>query len=78
MTNYKEIADIVMQNTVKVPTLNAKGFADIMKQRKFKFVESIDEITLTDGTKGFREVWGNSNFQVIVLRTANNNYKIYD
>lgn len=62
MTNYKEIADRMMPAERKL--MKKEDFDKLMKLRNLKFIQDIDTIA---GVK--REVWGNSNFEIIVLHS---------
>lgn len=62
MTNYKEIADRMM--SAKHKSMKKEDFDKLMKLRNLKFIQEIDTV---NGTK--REVWGNSNFEIIVLHS---------
>lgn len=66
MTNYKEIADIMQAQPADTKWLNKEEFNDLMEKRRLKFVQKIDE-----QPNVIREVWGNNNFQIIVLHTEN-------
>lgn len=65
MTNYKEIADRMMPAERKL--MKKEDFDKLMKLRNLKFIQDIDTV---DGVK--REVWGNSNFEIIVLHSEQN------
>lgn len=65
MTNYKEIADRMMPAERKL--MKKEDFDKLMKLRNLKFIKEIDTV---DGVK--REVWGNSNFEIIVLHSEQN------
>lgn len=65
MTNYKEIADRMMPAERKL--MKKEDFDKLMKLRNLKFIQNIDTV---DGVK--REVWGNSNFEIIVLHSEQN------
>lgn len=62
MTNYKEIADRMM--SAKCKSMKKEDFDKLIKLRNLKFIQEIDTV---DGVK--REVWGNSNFEIIVLHS---------
>lgn len=64
MTNYKQIADIMQAQPADTKWLNKEEFKNLMEKRKLKFVLKIDE-----QPNVIREVWGNNNFQIIVLRS---------
>ena len=70
MANYKQIADMMMSMPAERKSMNKEDFEKLMKHRNLKFIQNIDTI---NGLK--REVWGNSNFQIIVIH-SNNNYQI--
>ena len=65
MTNYKEIADRMTPAERKL--MKKEDFDKLMKLRNLKFIQDIDTV---DGVK--REVWGNSNFEIIVLHSEQN------
>ena len=50
--------------------MKKEDFEKLMKHRNLKFIQDIDTIN-----ESKREVWGNSNFQIIVIH-SNNNYQI--
>ena len=66
MTDYKTIADIMQKNPADHKVLNEEDFDKIVKHRGLSFVQVIDEIP-----EGTREVWGNKNFQIIVVHKDN-------
>ena len=70
MANYKQIADMMMSMPAERKAMNKEDFEKLMKHRNLKFIQNIDTV---NGFK--REVWGNSNFQIIVIH-SNSNYKI--
>lgn len=70
MTDYKKIADIMQAQPVNRGTLTKEEFTKRMKERKLNFIQEIDVVN-----QWTREVWGNKNFQVIVIHT-NNKYQI--
>ena len=70
MVNYKKIADMMMSMPADRKTMKKENFEKLMKLRNLKFIQDIDIIN-----ESKREVWGNSNFQIIVIH-SNNNYQI--
>ena len=70
MVNYKKIADMMMSIPADRKTMKKEDFEKLMKLRNLKFIQDIDIIN-----ESKREVWGNSNFQIIVIH-SNNNYQI--
>lgn len=62
MVNYQEIANIMQAQKADNVLHTKKEFETIMKGRKLTFKQNIDTV---NGVK--REVWGNRNFEVIVL-----------
>lgn len=70
MTNYKEIADMMMSMPADRKSMKKEDFDKLVKLRNLKFIQDIDTV---NGAK--REVWGNANFQIIVLH-SNTNYQI--
>lgn len=70
MTDYKKIADLMQAQPVDRGTLTKEEFTKRMKERKLNFIQEIDVVN-----QWTREVWGNKNFQVIVIHT-NNKYQI--
>lgn len=70
MVNYKKIADMMMSIPADRKTMKKEDFEKLMKFRNLKFIQDIDTIN-----EFKREVWGNSNFQIIVIH-SNNNYQI--
>ena len=70
MANYKKIADMMMSMPADHKTMKKEDFEKLMKLRNLKFIQDIDTIN-----ESKREVWGNSNFQIIVIH-SNNNYQI--
>ena len=70
MVNYKKIADMMMSMPADRKTMKKEDFEKLMKLRNLKFIQDIDIIN-----ESKREVWGNSNFQIIVIH-SNNNYQI--
>lgn len=71
MTDYKKIADLMQAQPVDRGTLTKDEFDKLMKSRKLSFIQEIDKVR----NQQVREVWGNKNFQVIVVHT-NNKYQI--
>lgn len=67
MTDYKEIADMMMSMPAERKSMKKEDFDKLMKLRNLRFIKDIDII---NGSK--REVWGNSNFEIIVLHSKNN------
>lgn len=70
MTDYKKIADLMQAQPVDRGTLTKDEFDKLMKSRKLSFIQEIDTVN-----QWTREVWGNKNFQVIVVHT-NNKYQV--
>ena len=70
MVNYKKIADMMMSMPAERKSMKKEDFEKLMKHRNLKFIQDIDTIN-----ESKREVWGNSNFQIIVIH-SNNNYQI--
>lgn len=67
MTDYKEIADMMMSMPAERKSMKKEDFDKLMKLRNLRFIKDIDTI---NGSK--REVWGNSNFEIIVIHSKNN------
>ena len=67
MANYKQIADMMMSIPADRKAMNKEDFEKLMKLRNLKFIQEIDTV---NGIK--REVWGNSNFEIIVLHSEQN------
>lgn len=70
MTDYKKIADMMQTYPTDPKEYTSEEFNALMEERKLKFVQKIDTVEGVD-----REVWGNRNFQIIVLHKYDN-YKI--
>lgn len=71
MIDYKKIADILQANSTENQELTKEAFENLTKERNLKFIQEIDKPTPSSS----REIWGNSNFWIIVLHT-NKNYQI--
>lgn len=67
MTDYKEIADMMMSMPAERKLMKKEDFDKLMKLRNLRFIKDIDTIN-----ESKREVWGNSNFEIIVLHSKNN------
>lgn len=67
MANYKEIADMMMSMPAERKSMKKEDFDKLMKLRNLRFIKDIDTIN-----ESKREVWGNSNFEIIVLHSKNN------
>ena len=67
MTDYKEIADMMMSMPAERKSMKKEDLDKLMKLRNLRFIKDIDTIN-----ESKREVWGNSNFEIIVLHSKNN------
>lgn len=63
MTDYKKIAEALMEMPADRRVMCKKDFEHIMKTRKLQFKQNID--TFNGG-----EVWGNNHFELIVLHKS--------